>query len=272
MKKRMSLKDSLKRGKVVYGPWCVIPSPSTINVIAATGVDFVIIDMEHGPQGFETVEDMIRAAEVEGCAAIVRVAKNDESLILSALDIGATGVIVPHIESREDAVKAIAHVKYYPAGQRGFSPFTRAGGYSLHNVKDHAEKQNRKTMVILLLEGKGGINNLDDILSIKDIRSKIDIIYIGAYDLSQAIGHPGQVDHPEVRRQMEVCIRKIKAKGIAAGGYVAKNDKDIQWMTKLGMQFITLMPDCTILFHAFESLYPVISMQENKTSRRNVKD
>ena len=259
MKKRMSLKDSLKKGKIVYGPWCVIPSPSTINVIASTGIDFVIIDMEHGPQGFETVGDMIRAAEVEGCEAIVRVAKNDESLILSALDVGAAGVIVPHIESRQDAVDAISYAKYYPLGSRGFSPFTRAGGYSLRNVKDHAEKQNRKTMVILLLEGKGGINNLDDILSIKEIRRKIDAIYIGAYDLSQAIGYPGQVDHPEVRKQLEICIRKIRAKGIAAGGYVAKNDGDIKWMTKLGMQFITLMPDCTVLFHAFESFYPTLS-------------
>ncbi len=255
----MSLKDSLKKGKVVYGPWCVIPSPSTINIIASTGVDFVIIDMEHGPQGFETVEDMIRAAEVEDCTAIVRVAKNDESLILSALDIGAAGVIVPHIESRQDAEEAISHVKYYPVGQRGFSPFTRAGGYSLYNVKDHAKKQNQKTMVLLLLEGKGGINNLDDILSIKDIRNKIDVIYIGAYDLSQAIGYPGQVDHPEVRRQLEVCIQKIRKKGVAAGGYVAKNDADIRWMTKLGMQFITLMPDCTALFHSFGSFYPTLS-------------
>lgn len=264
MKRKTGLKDSLKKGKVVYGPWCVIPSPSTINVIAATGVDFVIIDMEHGPHSFETAEDMMRAAEVEGCAAIVRVAKNDESLILSALDIGAAGVIVPHIESRQDAEEAISYAKYFPVGERGFSPFTRAGGYSLNDVRDHAAKQNNKTMIILLLEGKGGVNNLDDILSIKDIRKKIDVIYIGAYDLSQAIGYPGQVDHPEVRKQLEVCIKKIRGKGIAAGGYVAKNDSDIRWMTELGMQFITLMPDCTILFHAFESFYRTAFAKERQ--------
>ncbi|OPY80336.1 MAG: 4-hydroxy-2-oxo-heptane-1,7-dioate aldolase [Syntrophorhabdus sp. PtaU1.Bin058] len=264
MKRKTGLKDSLKKGKVVYGPWCVIPSPSTINVIAAAGVDFVIIDMEHGPHSFETAEDMIRAAEVEGCTAIVRVAKNDESLILSALDIGAAGVIVPHIESRQDAEEAISYAKYFPVGERGFSPFTRAGGYSLNDVRDHAVKQNGKTMIILLLEGKGGVNNLDDILSIKDIRKKIDVIYIGAYDLSQAIGYPGQVDHPEVRKQLEACIKKIRGKGIAAGGYVAKNDSDIRWMTELGMQFITLMPDCTILFHAFESFYKTAFAKERQ--------
>ncbi|MCX5807575.1 MAG: aldolase/citrate lyase family protein [Proteobacteria bacterium] len=249
------LKISLKEGKVVYGPWCTIPSAAVINVIAATGVDFVIIDMEHGPLSFETVEDMIRAAEVEGCSAVVRVAKNDEALILSALDAGACGVIVPHIETRDDVELAISFTKYYPLGTRGFSPFTRAGGYSLYNAKDHAKKQNEKTLLILLLEGKAGIENLEEILSIDNMETKVDAIYIGAYDLSQALGSPGQVDHPDVRSTMESCIARINKSGIAAGGYVAKDENDIKWMRDMGMQFITLMPDCTMLFHAFENTY-----------------
>ena len=92
-------------------------------------------------------------------------------------------------------------------------------------------------------------------MSIKNIKDKIDAIYIGAYDLSQAVGYPGQVDHPEVKRALETSIRKIRKKGLAAGGYVAKNDTDIKWMRKMGMQFITLLPDCTALFHAFRDFY-----------------
>jgi 4-hydroxy-2-oxoheptanedioate aldolase len=249
------LKISLKEGKVVYGPWCTIPSAAVINVIAATGVDFVIIDMEHGPLSFETVEDMIRAAEVEDCSAVVRVAKNDETLILSALDVGACGVIVPHIETRDNVELAISFTKYYPLGTRGLSPFTRAGGYSLYNAKDHAKKQNEKTLLILLLEGKAGIENLEEILSINNIETKVDAIYIGAYDLSQALGFPGQVDHPDVRGTMERCIARINKSRIAAGGYVAKDENDIKWMRDMGMQLITLMPDCTMLFHAFENTY-----------------
>lgn len=253
--KENSIKSFLKKGEVIIGPWCTIPSSSVINVIASTGLDFVIIDMEHGPHSFETVEDMIRAAETESCAPLVRVAKNDEALILNALDIGAHGVVVPHIESKEDAEMAISYAKYHPLGKRGFSPFTRAGRYSLRNVQNHSELQNERTLVILILEGKKGIDNLDDILAIENIREKIDIIYVGAYDLSQAVGFPGQVDHPEVRKNLEICIKKIKASGIAAGGYVAKNRRDMEWMISMGMQFITLLPDCTVLFHAFESLY-----------------
>jgi len=258
-----NIKELLKSGHVVYGPWCTISSAQVVNVIASTGVDFVIIDMEHGPHSFETAENMIRAAEVEGCCPIIRIAKNDEALVLNALDIGAAGVIVPHIESKDDAEQAISYAKYYPLGNRGFSSFTRAGGYSLYNLKAHAERQNREKMLLLLLEGKGGIENLDDILSIENLHEKIDIIYIGAYDLSQALGLPGQVDHPEVRHMLERAIEKIRKKGVAAGGYVAKSDEDLKWMCEMGMQFITLLPDCTILYHAFETRYPSLFFKKN---------
>ena len=157
MTKHKNLKTRLKKGDVVIGPWCTIASASVINVLAAAGLDFVIIDMEHGPHSFQTAEDMIRAAEVENCTPLIRVARNDEALTLQALDIGAHGVIIPHIESPEDAESAISHAKYYPLGRRGFSPFTRAGGYSLHDVTNHSRIQNEQTLVIFVLEGKEGI-------------------------------------------------------------------------------------------------------------------
>lgn len=253
-----NLKQKLRTGEVVFGPWCVLSSPSVINVIASTGVDFVIIDMEHGPHDFETVEDMIRAAEVVDCAPLVRVATNDETFILKALDLGAAGVIVPHVETKEDAELAIDYAKYHPIGRRGFSPFTRAGGYSLEGVSKHATRQNERTILILLIEGIGGLNHLDDILSIDDLSSKIDGIYIGAYDLSQSLGLPGEVDHPLVKNAMAEMVSKTKSKGIASGGYVAKDENDITWMREMGMQIITLLPDCTILYHAFKTRYPSI--------------
>ncbi|MFC1595704.1 HpcH/HpaI aldolase/citrate lyase family protein [Candidatus Margulisiibacteriota bacterium] len=255
MLKPNQLKKRLKDGEIVTGAWCVIPSAEVISVLGSAGLDFVIIDMEHGAHSFETAAGMIRAAETEGCAPLVRVPQNDEAQILRALDIDAAGVIVPHIESKADAEKAISYAKYHPLGQRGFSPFTRAGRYSMNNVKTHSQAQNKETIVTLILEGKQGIENLDQILSIDNVTEKIDIIYIGAYDLSQAVGFPGQVDHPEVRQYMEECVQKIRNSGIAPGGYVAKNKDDMVWMRDIGMQFITLMPDCTVLYHAYNDLY-----------------
>jgi len=246
-------KDRLKKGDRVLGVWCDLPSPHVINVMAKTGLDFAIIDMEHGFPSFETVDAMIKATEVEGCTAMVRVAKNDESYILKALDMNAKGVLIPHIESVEDAHAAINFSKYHPKGMRGFTSLTRAGGYSLHNVATHCGKQNDRTVVGLLLEGKKGIKNIDKILAMDEI-GEVDFIYIGAYDLSQAFGHPGCVDHPAVKKALETCVKKIRARGLAAGGYVAKDEKDMQWMCAMGMQVITLLPDCTVLFHAYEKL------------------
>ena len=249
MRKLNSLKRRLKNGEIVFGPWCVIPSPSIINIIGAAGMDFVIIDMEHGPAGFETAEDMVRAAESENCCPLIRAGQRDESTVLRALDIGAHGLLIPHVESREDAEESVSFSKYYPEGSRGFSPYTRAGGYGYFGVKNHAQKENEETLIGVILEGNAGIKNIDSILETKNI----DLIYIGAYDLSQAMGIPGQVEHPAIKEEMEKCIRKIRDCGIAAGGYVAKNTDDIKWMTDIGMQFITCLPDATVIFHAFYS-------------------
>jgi len=259
-----ALKNKLKTKQIVFGPWCIIPSATVIDIIASTGVDFVIIDMEHGCHDYETVENMIRAADSKGCGSLVRVLENNEGFILRALDLGATGVIIPHIESKKDAEKAISYTKYSPLGSRGFSPFTRAGGYSLNNVKLHSEKQNKENVLILLIEGIGGIKSIEDILTIENIEEKVDGIYIGAYDLSQSFGMPGEVDHPQIKAEMDKIIKKVNKKGIAAGGYVAKNDNDVKWMVNLGMQIITLLPDCTILYHAIEERYGTIKKMKGE--------
>lgn len=262
-----NFKCRLKSGEVVAGPWCVLPSPDIIEIIARTGLDFVVLDMEHGPHSMQHLVDMIRAAEMHGCASLVRVAKNDEALVLHALDIGATGVIVPHIESREDAERAIDYGKYHPLGKRGFSPYTRAGGYSPEDIRRHTHDQNARTVLGLLLEGVEGIENLNDILAIDEISEKIDFIYIGAYDLSQAVGHPGEIDHPEVRRHLETCIWKIKKAGIAPGGYVAKTGEDMHWMCAMGMQLITLLPDCTQIYNTFAAIHRTFKENQLKEER-----
>jgi 4-hydroxy-2-oxoheptanedioate aldolase len=248
MRKPNTIKRRLRQGEIVFGPWCILPSASVTNVIASTGVDFLIIDMEHGPTSFESAEGMVRSAESEGCCPLVRIGDRDETTILRTLDIGAHGILAPHVESKGDAREVVSFSKYYPLGKRGFSPYTRAGGYGGRKIEKHTEKENEETLVGVIIEGKAGIQNLESILETE----ALDLVYIGAYDLSQAMGMPGQVDHPAIKEKMEECIQRIKKAGIAAGGYVAKNDEDIKWMVDIGMQFITCLPDATVIFHAFK--------------------
>jgi len=240
------LKQRLKKGDVLFGPWCVIPSVSVMNIIASGGFDFVIIDLEHGPTSFETAGKMIMAAQLEGVGAIVRLGQINEEHILKSLDIGADGVLMAHVESAADAREAVALAKYHPVGKRGFSPYTRAGRYSGGDITEHARQQNERTIVGVLVEGKDGIDNLAEIVTTPNL----DLVYIGAYDLSQAMGMPGEVGHPKVKEAMKDAIQAIRSAGISAGGYVAKNADDIRWMVGLGMQFITYLPDCAIFHRA----------------------
>ena len=237
------LKQRLKKGEVAFGPWCVIPSGAVINIIVSSGFDFVIIDLEHGPTSLETAEDMCRAAKSEGTSPLIRLGQIDEENILRSLDIGSEGLLVAHVETPDDANEVVSFSKYHPIGKRGFSPYTRAGRYSGEEITKHAQKQNEKTMVGVILEGKKGIDNIETILE----TPHLDLVYIGAYDLSQALGRPGEVAHPEVKNYMEKCVRRIRDASVVAGGYVAKNKEDMAWMVDIGMQFITYLPDCAAI-------------------------
>jgi len=243
------LKKQLNDGDVVFGPWCVIPSADVTDIIASAGFDFVIIDREHGPASFETVSAMTRAARVSGVNAVVRLGTVDEEQILQSLDLGADGVLVAHVESGDDASEAVALSKYHPLGRRGFSPYTPAGSHGGGDITTHAQVQNGRTLVGVILEGSRGIENIDAVLETE----YLDLLYIGAYDLSQALGMPGEVRAPAVRKALEATVRKSRDAGIAVGGFVASDADDMAWMVDIGMQFITYLPDRTVMHNAMRS-------------------
>lgn len=245
MRKPNALKKLLKEGKSCIGTWSVVPSASAANILGAAGFDFVIIDMEHGPVSFDLAEDMVRALEGESCAPLLRVSSNEAPLILRALEIGAHGIVVPQIETAQQAANVARAVKYMPLGTRGVSVFTRSSGYYAVGQKGRTDKENKETMTVVLVEGAEGIKNLDAILRVKNI----DVVYIGTYDLSQSLGIPDRVDSPKVIKEVEICVKKIRAAGVAAG-VLALNEKDIKKWLNIGIQFIPYMADCGIFYKA----------------------
>jgi 4-hydroxy-2-oxoheptanedioate aldolase len=246
MNDEKTVRQRLKSGEVLFGPWCVIPSAEAMDIVASAGFDFVIIDREHGTASIETVGGMIRAAQSRGVGALVRLGRINEEHILSALDLEADGVLTAHVESREQAREVVSLCKYAPAGQRGFSPYTRAGRYGGGDITAHAESQNERTLVGVILEGRQALQEIDAILE----TPHLDLVYLGAYDLSQSLGIPGEVDNPEIRKHLEVCVRKARDAGLAAGGFVARSADDVAWMVDIGMQFVTCLPDCAMLHRA----------------------
>jgi 4-hydroxy-2-oxoheptanedioate aldolase len=242
------LKKRLKEGDFVIGTWCDFPSPEVVNVIAEAGMDFVIIDMEHGSMDFRVAQQMVISAQIKGCSALVRVSRNDESDILRALDIGADGLIVPHVESIQDREKIIKYSKFLPVGERGFNPYVRSGNYHAVN-KDYFEIQNANNLVGIIVEGENGIFNLEQIIS----DEFVDIVYIGTYDLSVVLGVPGDVRNKKVTDALETAVKKIRNKGKVAGCMI-HNVEDLYRFKEIGIQFITYKVDTGIVYDACSSI------------------
>lgn len=212
-RKENKVLDALKKNQMVLGSAAQMISPEVVEIIGNQGYDFVWIDMEHGHFGVEGMVSMVRAADAFDVTPIVRVLYNEPSLIMQALDAGAMGVIVPGISSKEDAEKVINAAKYYPIGMRGSCPWTRSAGHCTTDWNGHLEWSNRETSVWLLIEGKEGFENFDEIIQVPHV----DVILLGAFDLSQSLGLPGQMDHPLVQNTLNIMINKALARKIALG-------------------------------------------------------
>lgn len=242
------LKRELKAGRRVFGTWSMLGSPAVINVIGHTGFDFVIIDMEHGPMSFETVENQIYAAESAGYTPVVRLGDGSEFNILHALEIGVSSLMVSHVSSAEEAHRIARATRYYPDGDRGLSPFTRNHGYSDTDLAQKLSHANRQMFVGVLVEGEEGLSNLEAICETPGL----DMVYLGVYDISQSLGVPGEVAHPKVIKVVRDCVGIIESKGLVAGS-VARDRDYLKLLFESGFRFISYRVDCAILHEGFET-------------------
>ena len=185
-------------------------SGGLVELLGRLGYDMVFIDCEHGPAGWDEVEDMVRAAELVNVTPIIRVQSQDHSTITRALDRGAGGVQVPHVNTRAEAEAVVRAAKFAPIGHRGF-----AGGRSAFGEKmsEYTQRANDETMVVVMLEEVEALHNLDDILRVPHI----DVFFVAPGDLAQSMGHPGQMDHPAVQAALDDAVRRIKAAGRVPG-------------------------------------------------------
>lgn len=248
MKLVRDFKDKLKEGKSVIGPFMKSCDPAFVETAGFAGFDFVILDMEHGPTDIITLQNLIRAAQCAGVMPVVRVQDASEISIDKVLDAGALGIQVPQVNNSKQAEAAVKAAKFSPEGNRGVCRFVRAANYSSTDRFEYF-KQANENLIILQLEGKEAIDNIEDILSVKGI----DIIFIGPYDLSQSLGVPGQVDHPEVHDKMKYIISKAKEKGIVVGTFV-DNKKNLLLWKDIGVQYLSYSVDVGIFYECCRNI------------------
>jgi 4-hydroxy-2-oxoheptanedioate aldolase len=202
------MKKKFAAGEPAFGLSVMIPSPQIVESAAGMGFDWVLIDCEHGTVGLETMELMIMAAEASGVTPIVRPRTNAAADILQAMDRGAQGVQIPHINTADEARAAVAAVKFHPQGSRGLAAGTRASGYGFTgSMGGFVEEANRRTLVCVQLEDEAALPNVEEILDVEGV----DVFFIGPSDLSQSMGHPGNPKAPSVARAIEDTLAKIVA-------------------------------------------------------------
>lgn len=224
------LKRSLAAGNVPLGLFIGIPSPALVELAAASGYDFVIIDAEHGAIGVESAEHMIRAAQAFGIEPIVRVPQNERGVIQPYLDAGAGGIQVPMIGTRADAERAVALARYAPAGSRGLAG-NRGARYGQIGQRYTAES-NERTMVILQIETAQAVPEAAAIASVDGV----DAVFIGPSDLSQSLGRAGDYAAPEV--QDAIAQIAGKARGIRPCGILARTGAEARELAGQGFSFI----------------------------------
>ncbi len=210
MVRKNALKAKLAAGQRVCGVLLDFNNPELLELFGYLGYDFVFIDGQHGGLTIETARQLIRAADVTGMSSLVRVPRNDPSVILEFLDAGAHGIIVPNVTTRAEAEAGVAATKYPPVGIRGGFGRSRAACYGVtQSQAEYFSRANDEIMFVALIEDEAALDHLDEIATVPGV----DVILIGPGDLALSMGIPGGWSDPRVQDN----VAKIRAAAQRAG-------------------------------------------------------
>ena len=237
-----SLKERLRKKEVTVGSWITLGHPSVAEIMAHSGFDWLTVDMEHSAITLHQAQQLIQVIELSGVVPLVRVGENDPNLIKRVMDAGAHGVIVPMVNSKEDAEKAVRSVKYPPRGFRGVG-LARAQKYGA-DFEGYRKWNQKESVVIVQVEHIRAVENLEAILSVEDV----DGFLIGPYDLSGSLGVPGQFDHPNVVAALK-RVRDVSKKMNALSGFhvIPPDPAGVSKKIREGYRFIAYSLDILFL-------------------------
>jgi len=244
----------LVRDRPVIGPFSKTTDPAVVEVMGLSGFDFLILDMEHGPHDVSSLGNLIRAAESVDMLPVVRV--RGVADIGPVLDQGAGAVQIPHVNSADDARRAVDAAKFAPQGHRGVCRYVRAARHSTTERSAYFRAAN-EVLVIAQVEGQEGVARLEEILEVPGV----DIIFVGVYDLSQAVGRSGEVAHPDVQRLLDHVCRTCRERGRAVGTFVESVEIARQLAQK-GVHYLCYGVDIGLMADAARSVVTGIGREQ----------
>lgn len=234
-----NLKEALRRGEVLIGPFCMSGSPTLVEVVGYAGFDFIIIDCEHAatsPFGTE-LDQLVRAAYASDIAPIVRTTRNDPGQILKALDFGAKAVVVPHVNTVAEAQAVASAGRYAPAGRRSACVPIRAAQYGFVDWPTYYENSLEDALIIPLIEEQEGVTNIEEIVKVDGLGG----IFFGPFDFSVSVGRPG-VAFEGIESARGVVYKSARSRGLPVADY-AWNAESAMEMIDKGAQLIVLGTD-----------------------------
>lgn len=247
---RNPVKDKMARGEAAYGTLVSMPSPNVVQVLAASGFDWLWFDLEHGPIPFDALHNMINATAVgtASCTPLTRVPADELWSVKPVLDSGSLGVIFPFIETAKAARDAIAATRYPPAGKRGFGPFYAGSRWGL-GLREYAEQADDAILRVMMLESKDAVENAEEIMATEGI----DVAFLAPFDLSQSLGVPGQFDSPVYLDALTRLEAATEQAGAVMGTLVLDADTAKAKLDR-GYRFLMLSLDVALLDSAARDL------------------
>lgn len=240
-------KRALAEGRQQIGLWCSLPGAYVTELVAGSGFDWLLLDTEHSPADPITVLAQLQALAPYPVSAVVRPAANDTVLIKRFLDIGAQSLLIPFVQSAEEARRAVAAMRYPPEGVRGVAGTTRASRFG--RVAGYAARAAEELCLLVQIETRQGLDALEEIAAVEGV----DGIFIGPNDLAASLGHAGDMGNPAVRSVIEEAIGRIRAAGKPAGILTADAAFAARCM-ELGTTFTSVGIDSGILARSTEEL------------------
>lgn len=231
------IRENVLAGQFVTGVWCNLSSSITTEIAASSGFDWILIDQEHGPGDNITLLGQLQAIGQRPCAPIVRIAWNELPRFKRALDLGASGIMVPFIETAQDARRAVSYLRYPPEGVRGTAASPRAAGFGTL-FETYFSEANQNLLSVHQIETSKALQNLDEIAQVDGV----DVLFVGPLDLSVSVGMHRRFEDEEFRKilsEVALCARK---NGKAAG-ILLPNTQLIDMVYEMGFTFIAVGSD-----------------------------
>jgi 4-hydroxy-2-oxoheptanedioate aldolase len=240
-------KHALAAGRQQIGLWCSLPGSYTAEAVAGCGFDWLLFDTEHSPSDPIAVLPQLQAIAAYPVSGIVRPASNDTVLIKRLLDLGAQTLLIPFVQTADEARAAVAATRYAPDGVRGVSGLTRATRFG--RIPGYAKRAAEEICVLVQIETGEAIEAIEAIASVKGV----DGIFIGPADLAASLGYPGESAHPKVIAAVERAIGRIRASGKPAG-ILTPDTAFAARCIELGTTFTAVAIDVAILTRGAEAV------------------